>query len=557
MFFLSPTLFSIIEVLVVLLPALIGVAFVTVAERKTMASMQRRLGPNITGWYGLLQAFKKKSISLFPNTRNYHTTRTLHNSSNNTTNNINAMYPHRKDAINELYKDRLAPVKIFNEKLLATCFNFLDIEQRSIFLESWGDEGGIYIIQYKHDPLVYYIGRTNNFLRRLKSHIHHKNTDKFHVFANMVGWDNFNISVVETCGREQQGIRENYYLQKYLPLLNSTFMSSHSEHAIFNTLSMILKSKKPLDVTSKDKSSDSISVWAYKYLNTHIEKTFDVYSSLSKACDCIGAGRATIQKYLDTNVPYKGLLYYSKPLVEFDMAYALAKEACDTLNIDGSMRKKVWIYSVLSDQPVLVNGQPFSSREQAAKFLNTSHNAVRYYVDSLKSQGIKGYHLFNKPLTSEELANLFELSKKKPLHLKVSVWAYNAKTFELINNTPFTSMQKCAEYFNLDYRTILDKLDTELATQQNGQLLYFFTKEISCAIASKLFNSLNKAKNVKTEVWVYKKVADQYILIDEHQPFKTKLVAYSVLNISHKTIDKYIDTHTPNKEGLFFFSEKQ
>jgi len=36
---------------------LIVVAFVTVAERKTMASMQRRLGPNIVGFYGVLQAF--------------------------------------------------------------------------------------------------------------------------------------------------------------------------------------------------------------------------------------------------------------------------------------------------------------------------------------------------------------------------------------------------------------------------------------------------------------------------------------------------------------------
>nr|AVP25169.1 NADH dehydrogenase subunit 1 [Pertusaria plittiana] len=39
------------------IPVLLTVAFVTVAERKTMASMQRRLGPNITGYYGLLQAF--------------------------------------------------------------------------------------------------------------------------------------------------------------------------------------------------------------------------------------------------------------------------------------------------------------------------------------------------------------------------------------------------------------------------------------------------------------------------------------------------------------------
>src|SRR6185369_15330940 len=53
----APTLISIIEVLLILVPALLAVAYVTVAERKTMASMQRRLGPNVVGYYGLLQAF--------------------------------------------------------------------------------------------------------------------------------------------------------------------------------------------------------------------------------------------------------------------------------------------------------------------------------------------------------------------------------------------------------------------------------------------------------------------------------------------------------------------
>ena len=53
----TPTFISIIEVLVVTVPVLLTVAFVTVAERKTMASMQRRLGPNVVGYYGLLQAF--------------------------------------------------------------------------------------------------------------------------------------------------------------------------------------------------------------------------------------------------------------------------------------------------------------------------------------------------------------------------------------------------------------------------------------------------------------------------------------------------------------------
>lgn len=50
-------LISILEGLLLVVPALLSVAFVTVAERKTMASMQRRLGPNAVGYYGLLQAF--------------------------------------------------------------------------------------------------------------------------------------------------------------------------------------------------------------------------------------------------------------------------------------------------------------------------------------------------------------------------------------------------------------------------------------------------------------------------------------------------------------------
>jgi NADH-ubiquinone oxidoreductase chain 1 len=48
---------SILEVLAVTVPVLLTVAFITIAERKTMASMQRRVGPNAVGWYGLLQAF--------------------------------------------------------------------------------------------------------------------------------------------------------------------------------------------------------------------------------------------------------------------------------------------------------------------------------------------------------------------------------------------------------------------------------------------------------------------------------------------------------------------
>ena len=46
-----------LEVVIIFIPMLLSIAYFTIAERKTMGSMQRRLGPNIVGYYGLLQAF--------------------------------------------------------------------------------------------------------------------------------------------------------------------------------------------------------------------------------------------------------------------------------------------------------------------------------------------------------------------------------------------------------------------------------------------------------------------------------------------------------------------
>ena len=54
------TLISLIDVLLVLLPVLLSVAFMTIIERKQLAAHQRRVGPNTVGYYGILQPFKSK-----------------------------------------------------------------------------------------------------------------------------------------------------------------------------------------------------------------------------------------------------------------------------------------------------------------------------------------------------------------------------------------------------------------------------------------------------------------------------------------------------------------
>ena len=49
------TLLNLVEILIVLVPVLLGVAFMTILERKINGSMQRRVGPNRVGYYGVLQ----------------------------------------------------------------------------------------------------------------------------------------------------------------------------------------------------------------------------------------------------------------------------------------------------------------------------------------------------------------------------------------------------------------------------------------------------------------------------------------------------------------------
>jgi len=49
-------IYSFLNILVVLIPILLAIAFMTILERKAMGEMQRRIGPNTTLWFGSGQA---------------------------------------------------------------------------------------------------------------------------------------------------------------------------------------------------------------------------------------------------------------------------------------------------------------------------------------------------------------------------------------------------------------------------------------------------------------------------------------------------------------------
>lgn len=51
------SILNLANVLVIIMPMLLGVAFMTIIERKQLAAHQRRVGPQVTGYWGVLQPF--------------------------------------------------------------------------------------------------------------------------------------------------------------------------------------------------------------------------------------------------------------------------------------------------------------------------------------------------------------------------------------------------------------------------------------------------------------------------------------------------------------------
>jgi NADH-ubiquinone oxidoreductase chain 1 len=49
--------FNLVDVLSIILPVLLSIAFMTIIERKQLAAHQRRVGPNTVGYFGILQPY--------------------------------------------------------------------------------------------------------------------------------------------------------------------------------------------------------------------------------------------------------------------------------------------------------------------------------------------------------------------------------------------------------------------------------------------------------------------------------------------------------------------
>jgi len=143
-------------------------------------------------------------------------------------------------AISQLYKAnggrKFSPVP-FDEKSID---GFSDLKNKLAvkdFFKKFIRKGGIYKFSLINKPNIFYIGSTGNFYTRFLKHTGPDalvyNFDWFHYIGQTCGWDKFNFEILEvwssgSVGEDLKTLRdkENFYLRKYYPLLNSKHKSA-------------------------------------------------------------------------------------------------------------------------------------------------------------------------------------------------------------------------------------------------------------------------------------------------------------------------------------------
>lgn len=448
--------------------------------------------------------------------------------------------------------------------MILASFNFSDIKEKSEFLKKWGSKGGIYIIEYIHNPSIYYIGRTTLFKRRINNHIKADTKSKFHVFLKLVGLEHFKFSIVEICSvASEQGKIENSYLQKFLPILNTTFSSAFSESAIYMSLTEKLTSLKSTTLQAlgpsnteykQPKSNQPIPIYVYCFNEKGINPAFIKYNSIGEASQKEKIAYGTLLLFRDTNVPFRGKLYFTMHIIDFNSTLDQMNSILKDIKIISNIAQEVWAYDAITLD--LIEGSPFQSKTVASNFLGISRNVINYFLDTKSPEGVKGTYLFSRPLENSEIKSLLKDSGDVRLGNKVKVWVYDAVTMDLINNEPFSSITVAAAYFNVGYRTISHHLDTKLATKQNKMHVYFFKKEVNLGLKIELKKNDGKLHYVRSEIWVYKLDEKGKLKLLPNQPFKTKREAMRELHIHNTVICKYIDTGTEYK-GLLLYNTAQ
>lgn len=192
-----------------------------------------------------------------------------------------------------------------------------------------------------------------------------------------------------------------------------------------------------------------VYIYLYEYVNGQIGTSCKTFSSINELSKYLGVARETLSIYLNTYVPYRNSLFLTNEIESFELVEKLISDATQGLELDRNLAKKVWMYSIEEDGNIVKT--IYESKGAVAKLLNVQHKTITNHLDKFIKGGIINNYIFSNELDSFGLNRLMEISSLRKYN-NSRVWAYNASTLDLISDS-FSSMQKAADYFNVDYRS--------------------------------------------------------------------------------------------------------
>jgi len=441
------------------------------------------------------------------------------------------------------------------------CQNFSLEKERLVFRKKISKVSGIYMLKCKLDSRLFYIGQAVDLSNRLGSHFSRTEleTTKLGNMIRFIGWNNLSAHILEFCDEKDLILRENNYIEKYLPTLNGKFTSNNSKK-IHRTLRSVLKyiqlNNRKYDsiFMSPDNSEiskdlyDTSNMWVYEQLSEHTLNLLNnkPFENLQQIQTNLNINAKTINIYADTYVSYKNYFFFTKEIKNISIIIDGSRKLT-TIGLNNYLPKKIWTY--YSDTLMLVNNNPFNTIKDASIFIGTSRSTIINILNRNIAMS-KGFYCFTRELNEVEINYLKDKGtiRSKISSLSKSVWVYSLHTnnLMLVNNRPFQSQQEMLRDLKLKrIRTVNKYKDTGI----NFKGFYFFSKNLSSEELERLkTNTLYAKPNKKSMlVWAYKN--NQLI---NNRPFISMASAGKELTLDRKLIRKYLDSNISYKGYLFY-----
>lgn len=95
------------------------------------------------------------------------------------------------------------------------CIHFNDKKSRNLFRKELVKKSGIYMLKYKHEKILFYIGKALDLSIRLRDHYtrSYLSKSRLGLFIKLVGWSNISVHVIEFCSETQLDIRESFLIK--------------------------------------------------------------------------------------------------------------------------------------------------------------------------------------------------------------------------------------------------------------------------------------------------------------------------------------------------------